>query len=265
MKTKSPLILILLLSVCLSMVSCVSKKKYRSSRDMISKLQSDSMNTHGQLKDCYVQVQKLEGDKAALQDANSSVQDELMSVSSQSKMTIADQAKRLKSLQGLIQAQRDVMLNLKKSIADALVGFKADELAVYIKDGKVYVSLEEKLLFKSGSAVVDPKGKEALQKLATVLNNTKDIAVLIEGHTDNKPIKTAKFEDNWTLSSERSLSIVRLLTKDYGFDSKRITASGRGEFHPVASNDTDETRAANRRTEIILTPNLMELYKLLDL
>ena len=111
---------------------------------------------------------------------------------------------------------------------------------IYIKDGKVYVSLEEKLLFKSGSDVVDPKGKEALKSLAKVLNSTSDITVLVEGHTDNVPIKTKLFEDNWDLSTARATSIVRILTKDYGFNSDRITASGRGQFHPVKSNDTGQ-------------------------
>ena len=265
MKNKSPLFLLLFVLSSLIFVSCVSKKRYRAAQDEINKLQSDSLNCHNSLSECFVQVKKLEGDKSALQDANTSVQNELMNVSSKSKLTIAEQAKRLKNLQDLIQAQRDVMLNLKKSIADALVSFKADELSVYIKDGNVYVSLEEKLLFKSGSAVVDPKGKEALKQLSQVLNNTKDISVMIEGHTDNVPIKTAKFEDNWSLSAARALSIIRILTKENGFDPTRITAAGKGEFHPVASNSTVESRASNRRTEIILSPNLAELYKLLDL
>ncbi len=179
-------------------------------------------------------------------------------------MTIADQARRLKNLQDLIQSQRDVMNKLKASIATALINFKADELSVYIKDGNVYVSMEVKLLFKSGSAEVDPKGKQALAKVAEVLNSTPDINVVIEGHTDNVPIKGGKFEDNWALSSGRATNIVRILTKDYGFDPHRITAAGKGEFHPVKTNETVDGKASNRRTEIILSPNLTELYKLIE-
>jgi chemotaxis protein MotB len=163
----------------------------------------------------------------------------------------------------MIQSQKDIMSKLKNSISDALMNYKNDELSVYIKDGNVYVSLEEKLLFKSGSDVIDPKGKEALSSLAKVLNSTKDITVMIEGHTDNVPIKTNMFKDNWDLSTARATSILRILTKDYNFDSNRITASGRGEFHPVKSNETVEGRAGNRRTEIILAPDLKELYHLL--
>jgi chemotaxis protein MotB len=163
----------------------------------------------------------------------------------------------------MIQGQKDVMSKLKKIIADALINFKPDELTVSIKDGKIYVSLQEKLLFKSGSDVVDPKGKEALQTVATVLNNNQDINVLIEGHTDSIPMH-GKFTDNWALSTARAASIVRILTNDYKVDAHRVTASGRGEFYPVNSNSTTEGRARNRRTEIILSPNLNELFKLLD-
>jgi chemotaxis protein MotB len=164
----------------------------------------------------------------------------------------------------MIQSQKDVMARLKNSIADALMNYKADELYVYIKDGNVYVSLEEKLLFKSGSDVVDPKGKEALKSLAMVLNNTQEnITVMIEGHTDNIPINTKLFKDNWDLSTARATSIVRILTTDNGFDPSRITASGKSQFHPVKTNETDEGRAGNRRTEIILSPDLKEIYKLL--
>ena len=144
-----------------------------------------------------------------------------------------------------------------------LVNFKPDELTVSIKDGKIYVSLQEKLLFKSGSAVVDPKGKEALKSLATVLNGTKDINVNIEGHTDNVPIK-GKFQDNWSLSTERATSIIRILTNEYNVDAKNIIATGRSEYYPVADNLTPEGKAKNRRTEIILSPNLAELFKLIN-
>ncbi|MEI8087458.1 MAG: OmpA family protein [Paludibacter sp.] len=179
-------------------------------------------------------------------------------------MTIEDQAKRLNNLQAVIQSQKDVMSKLKNSIADALLKYKTDELYVYIKDGSVYVSLQEKLLFKSGSDVVDPLGVAALKSLAQVLNSTKDINVVIEGHTDNVPIKTAKFKDNWDLSTARANSIVRILTLENGFDSKRITASGKGQFKPVKANDDAVGRSSNRRTEVILSPDLNELYKLLE-
>jgi chemotaxis protein MotB len=126
----------------------------------------------------------------------------------------------------------------------------------------VYVSLAEKLLFPSGSTEVNPKGKQALQKVADVLKKNPDIGITIEGHTDNVPISTSCMKDNWDLSVLRATSITRIIT-DAGVDPKQIIASGRGEYFPVASNSTSDGKAKNRRSEIILTPNLAELAKLL--
>ena len=226
-------------------------------------VQKENAEAYNKLNVCNDQVKTLETEKSALAEEYSSVQKDLSLLSSQSKMTISDQARRLRTLQDIIQAEKDIILRLKNSIADALMNYKTDELYIYIKDGSVYVSLEEKLLFKSGSDVVDIKGKEALKSLASVLNSTKDIFVVVEGHTDDVPIKNKLFQDNWDLSTSRASSILRILTVDYGFDPTRITASGKGKYHPVKANDTEEGRAANRRTEIILSPNLSEIYQLL--
>lgn len=263
MKTTLHFLAFLSLSLGLLFTSCVSNKKFMASEAKVDKLRKDSAHILSQLNNCNAEVKNLNDEKASLKNENAGVQNDLKVLATESKMTIADQAKRLKTLQDMIQAQKNVLTNLQNSIANALMNYKTDELSVYIKDGNVYVSLEEKLLFKSGSDVVDPKGKEALKTLAKVLTGTKDITVMIEGHTDNVVIKTKQFQDNWDLSTARATSIVRILTKDYGFDPSRITASGRGEFHPVKTNETAEGRAGNRRTEVILSPDLKELYKLL--
>lgn len=271
MKKSFQFLAFLSLIFSLLFTSCVPTRKFMASEAKVDQLQKDSAITHSQLTDCNTQVNNLKderthllNEKANLKNESAMVQNDLKALNSESKMTIADQAKRLSILQNMIQSQRNIMAKLKNSIADALMNYKTDELYVYIKDGKVYISLEEKLLFKSGSDVVDPKGKEALKSLAIVLNNTKDITVLIEGHTDNVPIKTKLFSDNWDLSTARAISIVRILTKDNGFDSNRIVASGRGQYYPIKTNETVEGRAANRRTEVILSPDLKELYKLLE-
>jgi chemotaxis protein MotB len=263
MKKKLGFLVFLSLILTLSFTSCVSSKKYIASEDRVNKLQKDNDKARSQLADFDAKVKVLNAEKADIQNEYALIQNDLKDLSSQSKMTIADQAKRLKSLQDKIQSQKDVMTRLKNSITDALLNYQTDELTVFIKDGKVYVTLEEKLLFKSGSDVVDLKGKEALKSLAKVLNSTSDITVMIEGHTDNVPIKTKQFEDNWDLSTARATSILRILTKDYGFDSNRITASGKGQFHPTKTNETVAGRASNRRTEIVLSPDLKEIYKLL--
>jgi chemotaxis protein MotB len=260
----------LLFLVCQSLVlgllftSCGPSKALVNSEARAEKLRKENANTRSQLDDCNNQVASLKQENVSMKLQNARYQDDLSTLSTESNLTIADQAKRLKNLQDLMKSQKDIMNMLKASIAEALVNYKSDELSVYIKDGKVYVSMEEKLLFKSGSDVVDPKGKDALKSLAQVLNNTKDIGVIIEGHTDDVPIKTKQFRDNWDLSTARATSILRILTKDNGFDPSRITASGRGKFHPIKSNETAEGRAGNRRTEIILSPNLEELYKLMN-
>jgi chemotaxis protein MotB len=263
MKNAIHYLAVVTLSAGVLFTSCVSNKKFKASEANADRLQKENASSLNQLITCNGQVKALNDEKAALQNANASVENDLKVLSSESKMTISEQARRLAGLQNMLQAQKNVMTNLKNSIAAALLNFKADELSVYIKDGNVYVSLEEKLLFKSGSDVVDPKGKEALKALATVLNSTKDITVNIEGHTDNVPISTRVFKDNWDLSAARATSIVRILTKDDGFDPARITASGRSQFHPVKPNETAEGRSGNRRTEVILSPDLNELYKLL--
>lgn len=182
----------------------------------------------------------------------------------QKEKLIAEREKSLKELQQVISRQDSVSKQLQNNLRKALLGFKADELSVKMKNGKVYVSMTDKLLFKSGSASVESKGIEALKVLANVLLKNPDIDVLVEGHTDNIPMKSPTIKDNWDLSVMRATSIVRILTQDYNIPPTRVTASGRGEFFPKATNETPEGRALNRRTEIILSPKLDEVMRLLN-
>ena len=172
---------------------------------------------------------------------------------------------RIADLQNAL-AQKDAATKaLRQRVSDALLGFNAQDLQVSVKNGKVYVSLSEQLLFKSGSTKVDPKGQDALRKLATALKDNKDVNVLVEGHTDNVPIKgatTSGARDNWDLSVMRATEITRLLTTA-GMDPAQVTPSGRAEFLPLAPNNTPANKALNRRTDIILTPKLDELFSIL--
>ena len=177
---------------------------------------------------------------------------------------LLEREKSLKDLQSKIARQDSITKRLNDIIRKALLGFNSDELSVEIKNGKVYVSMSDKLLFKSGSASIETKGKDALKLLSDVLEKNSDIDILVEGHTDNIPIKTPVYKDNWDLSVVRATSIVRILTEDYKIPASRLTASGKGEFFPKASNETSEGRAKNRRTEIILSPKLDEIMKLLN-
>lgn len=176
---------------------------------------------------------------------------------------LADREKKLKEMKQIIARQDSLTQRLNDVLRNALLGFNSDELSVEVRNGKVYVSMSDKLLFKSGSASVETKGKEAIAVLADVLLKNIDIDVLIEGHTDNIPIKTTQYKDNWDLSVARATSIVRILTDEYYVNPTRVTASGKGEYSPKATNDTPEGRATNRRTEIILSPKLDEIMQLL--
>nr|WP_262906172.1 OmpA family protein [Hymenobacter terricola] len=172
---------------------------------------------------------------------------------------------RLTELTKALADKDQAVADLKARVSKALLSFNSSDLQVKLKDGKVYVSLSEQLLFKSGSTKVDPKGQEALKKLATVLQEQKDVNVVVEGHTDNVPILrgTAGMTDNWDLSALRATEIARLLTTA-GVSPERVTASGRSQYVPVAANDSPQNKAMNRRTEIILTPKLNELFQILD-
>lgn len=177
---------------------------------------------------------------------------------------LMEKDQKLKELHYLLNRQDSILNALNSTVKKALLGLKSDEFAIEMKNGKVYVSLSDKLLFKSGNANVEEKGKDAIKKLSEVLSKNTDIDIAIEGHTDSIPIKTGLYKDNWDLSVARSTNIVRMLTADFNIEPKRVTASGKGEFLPVASNETSEGRAKNRRTEIVLSPKLEELFKLLN-
>ena len=177
---------------------------------------------------------------------------------------LQEREQTIAQLQGMIEAQQQKVKDLLASVKDALLGFSSEDLTVTEKDGKVYVSLSDKLLFESGKAIVNQQGKVALGKLAEVLNKQTEIDVYIEGHTDNVPIHTAVFQDNWDLSVIRATSVVRILTETYSVNPLQIQPCGRGEFKPVDTNESAEGRAHNRRTEIIMAPRLDKLLQRLQ-
>ena len=176
------------------------------------------------------------------------------------------QQARLVELETVINQKDSLMTALTSKVSEALFSFKDDELSVEMRNGMLYVSLEEKLLFKSGSFEVGEKGKDAITRLAKVLEINPDIQILIEGHTDNVPYNSTSnlMIDNWDLSVKRATSIVRILLSESNIDPKRLTAAGRSKYLPVDTNETAEGRQKNRRTEIILTPRLDELYDLIS-
>ncbi len=172
-------------------------------------------------------------------------------------------SQRMKELEAELRRKDSAVLMLKEAIMKALAGFEELDVKVEYRNGKVYVILPEKLLFKSGSTTVDAKGIEALNQISIALMKQKDVQISIEGHTDNIPMNSDKIKDNWDLSVLRATSMSKIMIQQ-GIAAKRITAMGRGETMPVASNDTPEGRAKNRRTEIILTPQLDKILQILN-
>jgi chemotaxis protein MotB len=251
------------LIVGVALTSCVSSKKFEASEASVAKLQKENTVNQEQLAKCKSWAEDINKENESLKSRNATVRADMKEFAKESASTISEQEKHLKILNNIIYLQKEVLNDLRKSISDALVGYNTDELSISERDGNIYVLLEEKLLFKSGSAVVDAKGKEALKTLANVLNSTPDITVMVEGHTDDVAIRSNLYKDNWDLSVARATAIVRIVSDEYGFNPIRITASGKGKFHPVQSNENEVGRAANRRTEIILTPNMSELFSLL--
>ncbi len=173
---------------------------------------------------------------------------------------------RLAELEKILDGQKKIVQDLKSKVSEALLGFENNGLTVTMKNGKVYVSLDEKLLFKSASWDIDVNGKNALKKLAGVLERNPGIQVTIEGHTDNVPYNpgSGQLKDNWDLSVKRATTVVRVLLEGSKIDARRLTASGRSEYLPVDDRNTSDARQKNRRTEIVLTPDLTELYRLID-
>jgi chemotaxis protein MotB len=258
--------LLYILSCLLLLTSCISQKKYQAALDREQTLLAKNTEHENNINQLKAQIQTLQTDNAKLvkqiDDAMKSAAD-ASGVANMTQKQLEAEQKRLWDLRKLLEEQRQAVENLRKKMSDALTGFSSNELQVFVKNGRVYVSLQENLLFPSGSAVVNPKGKQALGTLAQVLNINPDINVVVEGHTDSVPIR-GKYEDNWALSVARSTAIVRILTDTYKVDPTRVTASGRSKYEPVDLNETPEGRQRNRRTEIILAPKLDQLLELLQ-
>lgn len=171
---------------------------------------------------------------------------------------------RLKEVEDILRKRDEASNQLKEKLQQALLGFSKNGLTVEMKNGKVYVSLTDKLLFPSGSIIIDDKGKQALSQLAKVLKEQPEIIIAVEGHTDSQKIMNlGQIKDNWDLSVLRSTSVVRFLTESEKVPGIRLTATGKGEFQPLEANTTPEGRSRNRRIEIVLSPKLDELYNLI--
>lgn len=257
--------------IIFSLSSCVSKKQYRSAQEEIARLKNDSSALFEKWSAKEVAFDSLQN---SFQDYRSTADRNMASLMSKLDAKSADliekegllseRAARLRELQEQVAAQNEAMQALRRTLRDALVDIPAQDLQLEIKDGKIYINLSENLLFGSGSAIVDPRGKSALKSVSQVLVKNPNLQIEVIGHTDSIPIRTARFSDNWDLSVARATSITRILVDEYNVSGRAIKASGRSEYLPVETNTSPEGRARNRRTEIVLSPNLEKLFQLVD-
>jgi chemotaxis protein MotB len=223
--------------------------------------EKDNAALSGKLQMTQEQLLKKEDELKALELRLNKQQQDLDLLSAEVKKREA----RVNELEDILKKKDQATADLKKKLQDALFNFENKGLTITQKNGKVYVSMDESLLLASGKTDVQPKGVEALKNLAKVLEQNTDINILVEGHTDDVPMKGAgEIKDNWDLSVIRATSVTKILLQHAKIDPTRITSAGRGEFFPLDPAKTSEARKKNRRTEIILTPKLDELLKVLE-
>jgi chemotaxis protein MotB len=256
----------------------VDYDKLKSERD---KLQADYAASDKSLKTLQASYNALEKDSNEALTTNINKNRELLAqLETKEKSLAAEQArlnklktdldassKRLSELESYIAAKDASMKKLKETLLKSLKAFDGKGLTVHEKDGKVYVSMENKLLFQTGSWAVNAEGKTAVVEVGKVLAQNQELSILIEGHTDDDKITGnlgGGIESNWDLSTKRATAIVNILSENKGVNKQNLTAAGRGEFAPLMSNDTPEGKAKNRRIEIILTPKLDEISKMLN-
>jgi chemotaxis protein MotB len=240
----------------------------RLNKQKLASLEKEHTQLNTYYKNLMTSSGKVNRDLAQQQEQLLSIQanlDKTRKLNDSLSTTLAEREKKVHELEQVLANKDKAVQDLKNKISNALLNFKENDISVKVKNGKVYVSLAEQLLFQSGSVEVDSKGVSALQQLAKALKDQKDIHIMVEGHTDNVPIarKSQYMNDNWDLSVMRATSITKILTKA-GVSPSQVTASGKGEYSPLASNDSPQNKQKNRRTEIIITPNLDELFKILE-
>lgn len=260
---------------------CVSKKKYKLQTSQLEALRKNYDSVSHDLNLCMsekdkqaAKIKELENEVDVLKKNSNVLINQLTNLSvitqaqaesiKKSIENISSKDAYIKDLQ-IAMARKDslnmaLVLNLKGALKD----INDKDIEIKVEGSAVFISISDKLLFNSGSYDITPQAKVVLGKVAQVLNAQSDLQFMVEGHTDNKPIKTAYIKDNWDLSVLRASSVVRALQKEFSVDPKRMIASGRGEYIPVVENDTDANRSLNRRTRIVIIPQLDQFFKLLE-
>ncbi len=283
----------LLLSVFL--FSCVSTKKYKASKAEYDQLQSKYSQLQTQLNSCNTDKANLTQQKSGLENDNGNLNSKIADLNKQIDFLKENNTQALKQLQDLSVITSTQAESIKKSMENigakdtyiqtlqeqmahkdslnmalvmnlkgAIGNIDDKDINIKVDKGVVYIDISDKLLFKSGRYEVTEKAKEILGKVAQVLKNQPDIEFMVEGHTDNVPFHSGVLLDNWDLSVKRATSVVRILQKKYGLDPAKMAAAGRSEYRPIETNATPEGRAANRRTRIVILPQLDQFFKLLE-
>jgi len=276
---KKSIILASALSVFL--FGCVSKKKYQTQITKYEKLQDSTEKIIHQLDQCLAdktnnsnKIELLESEIAQLKASSNAMLNQMSDLSVITKAQAESIKKSLENinskdayiqnLQSALAKKDSLNMALVLSLKGALKDVNDSDVQIKVDGSAVFISVSDKLLFKSGSYDITPRAKEVLGKVALILKAQSDMQFMVEGHTDDKPINTKTIKDNWDLSVLRSSSVVRALQVDFGIDPKRMIAAGRGEYMPVTSNDTEENRAINRRTRIVILPQLDQFFKLIE-
>lgn len=278
--------IILVLLSALALSSCVSTKKYDSMRaqairtereleianDRLAALEQAREKLQSEYTALAVEKTQLEGEHSNLRASYNQILDDASAETARmlrqlehNQRELDARSQRVNELEEALRAREEALSQIRSKVTDALLGFEGKGLTITQRDGKVYVSMDDKLLFKSGSFEIDPNGAKAVRDLAVVLAANPDISIMVEGHTDNVPYRgTGQLKDNLDLSVKRATTITRLLLENKGILPERIISAGRGEWLPVDNEDTTEARQKNRRTEIILTPKLDELLQIAE-
>ncbi len=261
------------LSVLLS--SCVSQKKYADLEDMYTKNKQELVDAKADLQNCLLEKEHLQQlTKSLEKDKERSLKqvENLTVLTQSSSENIKEIISQLSEKDKYINGIRDAMsrkdsinlalaFQLKRELAD---GIQDRDIQINVEKTVVYISIADKMLFKTGSDVVSDRAKEVLGKVATVISSKPDMEVQVEGYTDNVPIKTKCMKDNWDLSTARATAVVRVLQNDYNVDPSRLIAAGRSEYVPLESNDTEAGRSTNRRTRIVILPKLDQFFDILE-
>jgi len=258
----------------LVMTSCVSNKKFRAVQEQL-KTTEDLLNTATiKLNSCLKDKELLQSKNEMLAKNNEGLMTNLgnMTILTQkgadnlerSLESLKEKDLTIKNLRDAVTRRDSINLALVQSLKGVLGNLDDEDITVQVDKGVVYVSISDKMLFSSGSYNVTPRAREVLGKVAKVVNNKPDFEFMVEGHTDNVPIKNTCIKDNWDLSVLRATAVVRILQNDFGVTASRMTAAGRGEYVPVTSNASADGRALNRRTRIVVLPKLDQFYNMIE-